>query len=105
MRKRKVSLNLEQSRNVREPPPLFSFGLRTEGGYLGAYHLDRFITFHLRHPVHGENGSPQASTRDHANATLEPDRRSSLRFLGVSANWPGIVLVVVGALMMLWGAV
>ena len=54
--------------------------------------------------LRGDMSSPQASTRDHANATLEPDRRS-LRFLGVSANWPGIVLVVVGALMMLWGAV
>jgi hypothetical protein len=39
----------------------------------------------------------------HAGATLEPDRRS-LRFLGVSANWPGIVLISVGGWMLLWGA-
>ena len=39
----------------------------------------------------------------HRGATLEPDRRS-LRFLGLSANWPGIVLMVAGAVMLLWGA-
>ena len=39
----------------------------------------------------------------HPGATLEPDRRST-RFLGLSANWPGIVLMVAGAVMLLWGA-
>ena len=39
----------------------------------------------------------------HPGATLEPDRRS-MRFMGLSANWPGIALMVVGAVMLLWGA-
>jgi hypothetical protein len=51
----------------------------------------------------GDMSEPHATSHDRAGATLEPDRRS-LRFLGVSANWPGIVLTVVGALMLLAGA-
>ena len=34
--------------------------------------------------------------------TLEPPRRG-LRYLGVGANWPGILLIVIGAVLLLGG--
>ena len=49
----------------------------------------------------GELSSTPARTPGDPSGTLEPDRRG-LRFLGVSANWPGLVLLAVGPLMMLW---
>jgi len=35
--------------------------------------------------------------------TLEPPRRS-MRFLGLGTNWPGILLMVVGAVLLVAGA-
>jgi hypothetical protein len=35
--------------------------------------------------------------------TLEPSRRG-LRFLGLAANWPGLLMMAVGAVMLLLGA-
>ena len=35
--------------------------------------------------------------------TLEPTRRS-IRFLKVKANWPGIVLMAIGAVLLVLGA-
>jgi hypothetical protein len=35
--------------------------------------------------------------------TLEPSRRG-VRFLGLGANWPGILLMVIGAVLLLSGA-
>jgi hypothetical protein len=35
--------------------------------------------------------------------TLEPPRRS-VRFLGLGANWPGILLMAIGAVLLLSGA-
>ena len=35
--------------------------------------------------------------------TLEPPRRG-LRFLGLGANWPGLVLIVIGVIMMFSGS-
>ena len=35
--------------------------------------------------------------------TLEPPRRS-MRFLGLGTNWPGILLMVIGAVLLLSGA-
>ncbi|WP_050980118.1 hypothetical protein [Sinorhizobium sojae] len=35
--------------------------------------------------------------------SLEP-RRQGLRFLGMGRNWPGAVLMFVGALLLLYGA-
>ncbi|WP_083338533.1 hypothetical protein [Ensifer sp. LCM 4579] len=35
--------------------------------------------------------------------SLEP-RRQGLRFLGVGRNWPGVVLMFIGALLLLYGA-
>jgi len=36
-------------------------------------------------------------------ATLEPQRRG-MRFLGLGTNWPGILLMVIGALLLVMGA-
>ena len=49
----------------------------------------------------GDLSKTPARTLGSPTGTLEPDRRG-LRFLGVSANWPGLVLMAAGALMMLW---
>ena len=35
--------------------------------------------------------------------TLEPPRRS-VRFLGIGTNWPGILLMVIGAVLLVSGA-
>jgi sulfite exporter TauE/SafE len=35
--------------------------------------------------------------------TLEPPRRS-LRFLGLGTNWPGILLMAIGAILLVSGA-
>ena len=35
--------------------------------------------------------------------TLEPSRRG-MRFLGLGANWPGLVLMAIGAVLLLSGA-
>ena len=37
-----------------------------------------------------------------ARGTLEPPRRS-LRFLGLGTNWPGILLMVIGAILLVSG--
>ena len=51
----------------------------------------------------GDLSEAHQSAADPGSVTLEPARRG-LRFLGMKANWPGVVLVVVGALMLLFGA-
>jgi hypothetical protein len=50
----------------------------------------------------GELSEPHAAASDPSGPTLEPYHRG-LRFLGVKQNWPGIAMVVVGALMLLVG--
>jgi len=50
-----------------------------------------------RGPLSGRDSS--RPVRD----TLEPPTRS-MRFLGVSANWPGILLMAIGAVLLLSGA-
>ena len=35
--------------------------------------------------------------------TLEPPRRG-MRFLGLGTNWPGILLIVIGAILLVSGA-
>ena len=44
-------------------------------------------------------GSLSGPVRD----TLEPPRRS-VRFLGLEANWPGILLMAIGAILLVSGA-
>ena len=50
-----------------------------------------------RGPLSGRDSSRPA--RD----TLEPPRRS-LKFLGFGTNWPGILLMVIGAILLVSGA-
>ena len=51
-----------------------------------------------RGPLSGPDSSRQP-VRD----TLEPPTRS-MRFLGVGTNWPGILLIAIGAVLLLSGA-
>ena len=51
----------------------------------------------------GDMSEAQHPAVDPGSVTLEPERRG-LRFLGLKANWPGTVLIVVGVLMLLLGA-
>ena len=37
-----------------------------------------------------------------ARDTLEPPRRG-VGFLGLEANWPGILLMAIGAILLVWG--
>jgi hypothetical protein len=74
--------------------PVVSIGaLLVIGGFLWTAHTAIF---------RGELSQPHAATED-AGVTLEPERRG-LRFLGLRANWPGIAMMGVGALMLLLGA-
>ena len=50
----------------------------------------------------GDLSEPHATGYEPGSVTLEPEHRG-MRFLGVKANWPGIVLVVAGALLLLFG--
>jgi len=43
------------------------------------------------------------SSRQPVRGTLEPPTRS-MRFLGVRTNWPGILLMAIGAVLLLSGA-
>jgi hypothetical protein len=47
--------------------------------------------------AHSSSGEP-------SGLTLEP-RHRGLRFLGLKANWPGLLIAVIGALMLLFPAV
>jgi hypothetical protein len=49
----------------------------------------------------GRMSDPHASARDPLGLTLEP-RRSGLRVLELKANWPGLLLVAIGVLMLLF---
>jgi len=50
----------------------------------------------------GNMSEPHPTTYSPGGLTLEP-RRRGLRFLGLGANWPGVLMMVVGGLMLLWG--
>jgi drug/metabolite transporter (DMT)-like permease len=49
-----------------------------------------------------ELSDPHASPDEPGGVTLEPHRRG-LRFLGLKANWPGVLLMAIGALLLLIG--
>ena len=49
----------------------------------------------------GRMSEPGPSSLGSRN-TLEPAHRG-VRFLGLGLNWPGLVLIVVGAIMLLFG--
>lgn len=48
----------------------------------------------------GRLTEPHSTTRDPADVTLEP-RQTPVRFLSPKSNWPGLVAVLVGALLLL----
>jgi len=50
-----------------------------------------------RGPLSGSDSS-RRPVRD----TLEPPRRS-VGFLGLGTNWPGILLMAIGAILLVWG--
>jgi hypothetical protein len=49
----------------------------------------------------GRMSDPHHNPGDTTDVTLEP-RQRGFRFLGVRANWPGIVLFVIGVALLLW---
>jgi hypothetical protein len=49
-----------------------------------------------------ELSDPHASPDEPGGLTLEPQRRG-LRFLGLKENWPGALLMAIGALLLLIG--
>jgi hypothetical protein len=53
-----------------------------------------------RGSLSGSGSSRSGPVRD----TLEPPRRG-LGFLGLGPNWPGLLLIVIGAILLLSGAV
>jgi hypothetical protein len=50
----------------------------------------------------GSLSGPESSRRPVRN-TLEPPRRG-VRFLGLGTNWPGILLMAIGAILLVSGA-
>ena len=48
----------------------------------------------------GRMSDPAPNPDDPETSTLEP-RHRGVGFLGLKANWPGVVMVIVGALMLL----
>jgi len=48
----------------------------------------------------GRMSDPRPNPEDTTDATLEP-RHPDMGFLGLTANWPGLALVVVGSGLML----
>ena len=49
-----------------------------------------------------ELSEPHASPDEPGGVTLEPERRG-LRFLGLRANWPGVALIAIGAVLLFVG--
>jgi hypothetical protein len=50
----------------------------------------------------GSLSGPDSSSRP-VRDTLEPPRRS-MKFLGLGTNWPGILLMAIGAILLVSGA-
>ena len=48
----------------------------------------------------GRMSDPRPNPEDNAGVTIEP-RRKGVGFLGIGANWPGLLLVGLGAAMLL----
>jgi hypothetical protein len=51
--------------------------------------------------LRGRMSDPRRNPDDPAGTSLEP-RQRGLGFLGLGANLPGLVLVVLGAVVLLW---
>ena len=68
---------------------------------LGAVLLIFGIVYMARATMNsGRLSEPHQEPTSTADITLEP-RRRGMSFLGVGANWPGLVMVVVGAVLLL----
>lgn len=52
----------------------------------------------------GQMSEATSSSAASRSPTLEPARRG-VRFLGLGSNWPGIVMMAVGAILLLSGAI
>ncbi|MBA3446412.1 MAG: hypothetical protein H0T56_02165 [Pseudaminobacter sp.] len=52
----------------------------------------------------GRLSDPSPTPSATANTTLEPTHRG-MGFLGLGANWPGLALIAVGAILLLAGAI
>jgi len=66
--------------------------------WIGALLVVAGVLLLARSAIHrGKMSSSRSGT------TLEPDR-PTLRFLGLTTNWPGFLLVFIGALILLWGS-
>ncbi|UXN71197.1 hypothetical protein N8A98_08465 [Devosia neptuniae] len=48
----------------------------------------------------GRMTDPHASANDPAGRTLEP-RRRGMGFLGLKANWPGLLIAAIGVILLL----
>ena len=64
----------------------------------GVLYMVRAVIY--RGSLSGSGSSRSGPVRD----TLEPPRRG-LGFLGLGPNWPGLLLIVIGAILLLSGAV
>jgi hypothetical protein len=70
---------------------------------IGALLVIAGFLFMARTAIFRDNLSePHAPAYDPGGVTLEPHHRG-LRFLGIQANWPGMAMVVIGALLLLFG--
>jgi hypothetical protein len=52
----------------------------------------------------GRMTDPHSSPADRTGPTLEP-RRAGMGFLGVKANWPGVLMAAIGLMLLLIPAV
>lgn len=50
----------------------------------------------------GRMSDPGPNPHDTARPTLEPHHRG-LRFLGLKVSWPGLLMIAIGGLMLLFG--
>lgn len=73
--------------------------------WIGALLFIFGILFMARSTIfRGRMSEPRASASDAGGLTLEPSHHG-LRFLGLGVNWPGVLMMVAGALLLLWGVI
>ena len=71
--------------------------------WLGALLVIGGLLYLVRQAIwRGRLSGPGASPSTSAGNSLEPPRRG-LGFLGLGANWPGFLLIVIGAILLLAG--
>ncbi|SFM02977.1 hypothetical protein SAMN03159423_4922 [Bradyrhizobium sp. NFR13] len=74
---------------------MFLIGFGVLLAFTGVVYMARAAIW--RGPLSGQNSFRPLGD------TLEPPRRS-MRFLGLGTNWPGLLLVAVGAVLLVAGA-